>query len=117
MLIKVGDRTVNTDQVVEYIEYRSGGVDVATTIGRIRLLGDGAEAIRGWLREHASNLTPKSDDEREWAAFKESGGDATRPTWEKWRRTLRQLIRDQDESGYSEHRQARITELEVALKY
>lgn len=106
-LLRIGDTTINIDNVTT-IEQRGGTTYVSLAapesldMSEIRpqmvaLAGDEARALAGWLDANATNLTPKTEMDEEWEAYKAKGGTMDRARFEADVQELRRLNREMDE--------------------
>ncbi len=117
MLLRIGNTTINMDQVKEINDHGERRIEISFAWDDVMpLVGEEAAALRSWLNEHATNLTPQTPDDEEWEEYKAGGGDMTRSRWEATKRELRQLNRDMEHS-YSEKRMNRASRLEEKLGY
>lgn len=77
----------------------SEGMYHGSTGYQIELYGNDAEAFLRWLDANATNLTPKTEMDEEWEAYKAKGGDRDRSAFENGVHSLRDLYKRMDEVG------------------
>lgn len=140
MLLRIGDKLLNTDQIVEANTERIGErvrVAIETTATsydagaldqvwfpaphQIVLWDEEARAFIQWLDANATNLTPQTPEDQEWEAYRANDGDMTRPEWERTRNQLQALSESLEhmspDSPSWERQMERASELEVRLGY
>lgn len=99
MLLRIGNTTINMD-LVKKINDQGERMEVSFAWDDVMpLVGNDANSLRSWLDANATNLTPKTEMDEEWEAYKSKGGDMSRGAFESCILELRELNRQMDEIG------------------
>lgn len=104
-LLRIGRDTVNMDQVLSIYEtgekyiLRFGHGEHGNEHHQVQVLGEDREAFARWLDANATNLTPNTEMDQEWEAYKAKGGDMSRSMFEANVECLRSVNKELDNTN------------------